>query len=481
MTGPHADELLRLTGDALALFDDEGRLVAASPSFRALFASIEGFLAPAVTARMILGEAVRHGLLTEDSAQRLIAAEGRLDPATQAEIALPVALGGIDFAVTLRATSDGGFAIRCDQATSDADDPDLEILMAKVLEACPTCLIMSRIGDGQILYRSPEATALLGKGFDSRAHFAHRAERADFITILLPTSRVDDMRFTAQRTDRSTFEAAISARLIEYRGDDVIVASVTDLTDDIALQKELARRKDQVFQAEKMSALGELLAGVAHELNNPLSIVVGNAHLLLEDDIDDAARRRVDKMTTAAERCVGIVKAFLDMARDRPMAIERIGVADLLQSVRDAFESGYTGPLRIDTLTAPGLADLAVDEVQIVQVMTNLMVNSEQAMRSGVGSRIELAAMAGPRPDRVRLCLTDDGPGVPEEIAGRIFEPLFTTKDVGQGTGIGLALCQRIVTAHGGAIELDRQHSGGARFVIDLPAAETIETESSAR
>ena len=112
---------------------------------------------------------------------------------------------------SLKATADDGFALRVtrDAVGISEEERELEHLMTKVLEACPTCLTMARIGDGQILYRSPEATALLGKGFNSREHFALRDERADFITELLPNSRVDDMRITARRIDGTPFPASI--------------------------------------------------------------------------------------------------------------------------------------------------------------------------------------------------------------------------------------------------------------------------------
>lgn len=467
------EEILAFTNEPWAVFGTEAQLVHVNEPFRRLFPRLEVYLVPGTPWSMLLSEAVRQDVLSSAGADQLSRAEeGLTDPAAPAsELEAETSAGPFRFA--LKATSDGGFALRLTGTHSGhgPTDGELEHLMARVLEACPTCLTMARIGDGQILYRSPEATALLGKGFNSREHFALREERADFITELLPNARVDDMRITARRADGSPFQAAISARLIDYRGEDVIVSSMVDLTDELKMRDELDRQRQRVFRSEKMSALGEVLAGVAHELNNPLSIIVGNAQLLAEDGVEGPAQKRVVRVADAAERCVSIVRAFLSMARDRPLRLEEIRPADLLQTAKDAFEASGTTEIEVGIVSAPDLPDLSVDEVQIVQVLTNLMVNAEHALGAQPDARIALHASAVPDGRTVRIRVSDNGPGIPADVAPRIFDPLFTTKDAGKGTGIGLALCHRIIVAHGGSIELDQSAERGASFVIELPAA----------
>ncbi|MEM8957699.1 MAG: ATP-binding protein [Pseudomonadota bacterium] len=468
------EEILSFTNEALAFFGPDAEILAANGAFREIFARVDAFLAPGTSWALFLAEAVRQDVLSSDSARKLsILEEGLTDPSAPVrELDLETSVGILRF--SLKATSDDGFALRVtrDAVGISEEERELEHLMTKVLEACPTCLTMARIGDGQILYRSPEATALLGKGFNSREHFALRDERADFITELLPNSRVDDMRITARRVDGTPFPASISARLIDYRGEDVIVSSIVDLTDELEMRAELDRQRQQVFRSEKMSALGEVLAGVAHELNNPLSIVVGNAQLLSEDSVEGPARKRVDRLAEAAERCVSIVRAFLSMARDRQLHIERVGPVELLETARDAFEATEKTELEVRIDGAADLPEMLIDEVQIVQVLTNLMINAEQAMEGRPDARIDLVAGASSRVGYVQLLVSDNGPGIPPDVAPRIFDPLFTTKDAGKGTGIGLALCHRILVAHGGTIELDQDRSDGATFIIELPAAE---------
>jgi PAS domain S-box-containing protein len=475
---PPLSEILALAPVPIACFDPDGRLSAVNPRLCDLLRPMSAYLAPGTPWPVFLREAAAHGLIPEETCRslRLIEEHQIAGPQSHLELVAPVGESGFH-TLSLAGTSDGGFALTL-QATANPtgqgeSERELEQLMAKVLAACPTCLTMARIGDGRILYRSPAATELLGKGVNSREHFAHREERADFITALMPGARVDDMRVTGRRGDGSTFPASISARLIDYRGEEVIVSSMLDLTEELTMQRELALQKEQIFQAEKMSALGELLAGVAHELNNPLSIVIGNAQMLLEDEIGSEALRRVEKLSDAAERCVRIVRTFLAMARERPLEISPVPANALIALALDAFRDGEAGD-RTEVLVevADGLPDLLVDEVQIVQVLNNLLTNADQAMaEAGIGNQVRISVQPGPCAGRVRIRTADDGPGVPEAIAGRIFDPLFTTKAAGQGTGVGLALCHRIVTAHGGKIELDRSTMRGSCFLLDLPAA----------
>lgn len=467
------EEALSLTCEPLALFNPDANLLYANPAFHEALRHIEGFLANGTPWSVVLSEAVRRQHMSETDAATLRMIEERMldQPENHPEAKAQLA-DGRSVRATLSRTSDDGFvlALREETGIDGSDESELEEIMSKVLQACPTCLTMSRIGDGQILYRSPAAKDLLGSGFNSLAHFANRMERGDFLAELLPTARVDDMQITAKGADGSDFPAVISARLIDYRGEDVIVATIDDLTERLASEAEIERQEKQLFQLEKMSALGEVLSGIAHELNNPLSVVVGNAHLLLEEELADDIRPRVEKMTSAAERCVRIVRAFLSMARDKPLLLEKCSVVDIVKAATDAFESSdISADVDVSVSLTSDLPDLSVDEVQIIQVFVNILSNAAQAMRSTKsGGQIDIVATRAEA--SVRIKISDNGPGIPAAIADRIFDPLFTTKDVGDGTGLGLALCHRIVVAHGGTLELAEAATKGATFVIEIPS-----------
>ncbi|PRY26404.1 phospho-acceptor domain-containing protein [Aliiruegeria haliotis] len=471
-------EAIDLLEDAVAFFDADGGILATNLSFRDAYGEIAQYIREGSSWEIFLLEAERHAALDGAVCQQLRLAETMLG----GQGATPAAIehrgdANRAYEIRLKPTSNGGFAMVqtevIDTRGRAESDELAEVLMSKVLEACPANLTMSRIGDGQILYRTPAATELLGAVRNSRDHFARVEERADFVTALLPDARVDDMRVTGRRRDGSAFPASLSARLIDYRGDEVVVANMIDLTDEIALQAELERQKDLAFQSEKMSALGELLASVAHELNNPLSVVVGNATMLSEEDLGEAALRRVSKLSDAADRCVRIVRTFLSMARQQPLNLSDVSLAELVETALDALQShAETSSVEIEVSLPQSLPLVRVDDIQVVQVILNILANADQAIgESGIGDRIRISAAEEAATGQVRVTIADNGPGVPEQIHGRIFDPLFTTKSKGRGTGVGLAFCHRVISAHGGAIELERRSTSGATFVIDLPVA----------
>ncbi len=266
---------------------------------------------------------------------------------------------------------------------------------------------------------------------------------------------------------------------------------VDAVTDAFRRQREAAdqveRQRETLRQSEKLSAMGSLLAGVAHELNNPLAIAMGRASLLEEKvaagaepvALQDDARR----IREAAERCGRIVRTFLNMARQRPPARRAVQSNDIVRAAADML--GYTlrsHGVRVELALGEGLPDVQADPDQLGQVVLNLMVNAQQAME-GAGTVLRVMSVATgveqPRPGReprVWLRVADSGPGVPAELHERLFEPFFTTKAVGLGTGLGLSVSRGIVREHGGDLVLEQPRDGtgaaglaGAAFRLSLP------------
>jgi PAS domain S-box-containing protein len=240
-----------------------------------------------------------------------------------------------------------------------------------------------------------------------------------------------------------------------------------------AAQESLARLREtqaQLVQAAKMSALGQLVSGVAHELNNPLSVIIGYGQLLLARDVPPALKRPVELMVSQGDRMAKIVRNLLYFARQRPP--ERAAV-----DVRQVMEQTLT--LRANHLTLSGIvierqfADelprINGDAQQLEQVFLNLLLNAEQAiLESKPQGRIVLRAHTRPDGRAIFVQVIDDGPGIPAEALPRVFEPFYTTKTVGMGTGLGLSVSYGIVQEHGGRLSVDSK-PGETTFTLELP------------
>ena len=276
-----------------------------------------------------------------------------------------------------------------------------------------------------------------------------------------------------EAVDRAGRLLPVELAIAEVRLDDrrLFTAYLRDITGRRQAAAELIRQREALHQSEKMTALGSLLAGVAHELNNPLSVVIGRAVMLEEDATDPAVRDSLVRLRGAAERCTRIVRSFLALARQRPRELQPVDLHAVLDAALDMLAYGIrSSGVEIVRHDAPGLPLAMADADQIHQVLLNLLLNATQAVEAVPTPRrvwLRLEALDG----RIRIEVADNGPGVPAELRGRIFDPFFTTKPVGMGTGLGLSVCQGIVEAHGGSLTLEDRPQGGGCFVVTLPIA----------
>lgn len=233
---------------------------------------------------------------------------------------------------------------------------------------------------------------------------------------------------------------------------------------------ELERTQGQLLQAEKLSAIGELVAGVAHELNNPLTAVVGYAQLLLETCEDPEVREDLERINREAQRSARIVQNLLAFARQQSSEKHTIELGQVLDKAIDllAYQLQVNNISLVRQLAPEPMITLG-DRYQLQQVFLNLITNAYQAMHKAYGRGTLTIRTERVDGDLARIYFADDGPGVPPEIANRVFDPFFTTKDVGEGTGLGLSICLGIVQEHEGRIWLDTEVERGATFVIELP------------
>ncbi len=254
-------------------------------------------------------------------------------------------------------------------------------------------------------------------------------------------------------------------------GPDSLLVALYDRTDELRAQRELIAR-------EKLATVGEIASGVAHEVNNPLAAIRMEAELLGRASRDPDTSTTAATITREVDRAARIVRSLLRLARRADTAPTRVQMNDLVHDVAEIRRRVLRAE-SVDFRTelddaAPAVLGLGQD---LQQVVINLVTNAEYAVRGRTPAVIGLRTQA--REGWVRIVVEDSGPGIPREIRARIFDPFFTTKSPDEGTGLGLAICQRVVTEVGGKIWLEDSDLGGARFVVELPAApESVETRA---
>ena len=299
------------------------------------------------------------------------------------------------------------------------------------------------------------------------------------------TEPLSELRHSVEAVGHGDF-----SRRVEIRYDDEVgeLGRVfNEMTENLKNSREqleltvetLKITQAQLVQSEKLSGIGEFVAGVAHELNNPLTAVMGFSELLQRSDTLPKHRSYLEMIHRNSLRCQKIVQSLLSFARrhqpERKLACLNSMVEAALEIVQYQM---CTNNIEVVLSLQRDLPKAMVDPHQIQQVFLNIINNARQAIESHrpSGSLRITSERSG---DFARVTFQDDGPGIPEENLARIFDPFFTTKDVGKGTGLGLSLCYGIIREHGGTIQVRSKPGEGAAFIIDLPLApEEIEAQS---
>jgi len=252
----------------------------------------------------------------------------------------------------------------------------------------------------------------------------------------------------------------------------VIVAR--DLTPQTRLEAEREELRKRLTQSEKLAALGQFVAGIAHELNNPLQGVLGHLELLRTTGaFPKQLRREVQVIYREADRAAKIVRNLLVFAGSRRLTLRSVSLNVVLQKVLSLRAPAHRAVgIEVVRHYDDKLPRVKSDPLLLHQVFVNMVMNAEHAIAAtGKGGRIEVATSVAPAGDRIIVTVRDTGVGIPEDTLSRIFEPFYTTKEVGKGTGLGLAITYGIVQEHGGQIVAANHPDGGAVFTVELPVA----------
>ena len=231
---------------------------------------------------------------------------------------------------------------------------------------------------------------------------------------------------------------------------------------------QLRAAQQQLIQSEKLAAVGTLISGVAHELNNPLNNIAGRVQLLQQSMPDAAAQRGLQMARDECERAIRIVRNLLSFTREHKPTTSLVSVNGILDDVLELRSYEFrVGQIELRKKFQADLPEILADPHQLQQVFLNLVINAEQAMAGTQGGVLSITTQRVS--DVLQVVVADDGHGIPKELVSKIFDPFFTTKEVGAGTGLGLSVCYGIVKEHGGQLRVESEEGKGATFIVELP------------
>ncbi len=346
----------------------------------------------------------------------------------------------------------------------------------RIFELSKDMILVSR-NSGRIVDLNPFGHQLLGlkegadpAGRQIQTFFRQQSDWAKIMSTITREGAVLNAEIDLKKTDGTSIRALVTGSL--NRGDSKAQDTVHLLIKDIERRHLMDQ---QMAQADKLASIGEFSAGIAHEINNPLGIILGYTQLLLRDEPEPTEKHQdLKTIEKHVRNCKSIVQDLLNFARSsqnekKPVDIHKI-IADVVNFIQQHSRSDN---IAIKKDFDPHIPSLVLDEKKINQVFMNLIMNARHAVSdSGV---IRLSTRFEPSADRVFIRVADTGYGIEKNNLSRIFDPFFTTKPTGEGTGLGLSVSYGIIKSHGGQIEVDSTPEKGSLFTVILPTGEPQE------
>jgi PAS domain S-box-containing protein len=383
-------------------------------------------------------------------------------------------------------------------ASSDAEAEralrERELRFRQIVESIPQVFYLSD-PKGRMVYVSPAFRTLWG--YDVERLYG---DAGAWIALVHPEDRQRVLDTIAQNRGRGQYEVEyrflradgavrwVSSRSTEIYDTDGALDRIVGIATDITQRREL---EEQLRQAQKMEAVGQLAGGIAHDFNNLLTVIVANAGLLRDDPAGDDTSTQIAEIEHAARRAAELTKKLLGFSRQAVLTLQPTSLGDVAREVSSILRHAVDPRVEVRLACAESGDISLADPTEMSHVVMNLCLNARDAMPGGgrltleTGRAVVDAAHAARVPggkagDFVYLSVVDTGAGIPPDILPRIFEPFFTTKPVGQGTGLGLAVAFGIVKQHQGFIECGTSPEVGTRFTIFLPHHEGGSAERSA-
>lgn len=236
------------------------------------------------------------------------------------------------------------------------------------------------------------------------------------------------------------------------------------------MHEELVKSQEQLVQSQKLAAIGKLVSGIAHEINNPLMAISGNTQLLLEDAEDEDTLESLEVIRSETQRATDIVKNLLVFARSHRADRSLVSINKVIEdTIKLCSSKSNTDNIQITTDFATDIPHVSIDTQQIQQAFLNLISNATQALRNTQTEGTLSIRTRKTSNEIFQITFEDNGPGISPEIIDRVFEPFFTTKEIGEGSGLGLSVCYGIIQSHDGNIQAESIGGSGATFTIELP------------
>ena len=280
-----------------------------------------------------------------------------------------------------------------------------------------------------------------------------------------------NLEFTLLRRDGSKFPAYMSAAVLkDGLGNPMgFVTVAEDITERKQAEEREIKLQQELNLSSRLASIGELAAGVAHEINNPLTGIMGFSERLLRKSTDGESKRDLERIYDEVSRAAKVVENLRTFARRREPKKELVNINDILQKALEMrIYELKTGNIEVVTDLNSGLPQLLADFYQILQVFLNIIINAEQTMcDTNRGGKLVITTKK--QEGNIRITFTDNGPGISKENLDKLFDPFFTTRGEKGGTGLGLSICHRIVTEHGGRIYAKSKLEKGTTFFIELP------------
>lgn len=363
--------------------------------------------------------------------------------------------------------------------TAEAALKDSEVYFRTLMESSSD-VIMTLKEDGCIQYATPSLTKLIGYPLDD-------IPGTNFIKFIYPGDSLPATRFFVDLSENPGQTEPIELRLnhrdgsirnVEISGfnalDNPAVGSLILNIHDITLQKHIQSREKEMEEElqvnSRLASIGQLAAGIAHEINNPLTGILGFSKLLIRSELPPDIADKIKTINNEAQRVARIVQALLTFAHQDELQRSYVNINELLsQTLQLRSYEMDSRNIKVTRDFAADLPSIQVDPAQLQQVFLNLILNAEKEM-TAAHSKGNLIIKTEKTPSAIILSFKDDGPGISAENLPKIFTPFFTTRKIGEGAGLGLSISHGIITRHGGKISVQSKLGSGATFIIELPA-----------